>query len=58
MLANLHSFGPGGVGDASSRDPRAGSVGEAVFREYITDDLEQFESEYRLFMRRWIVGAA
>ena len=58
MLANLDSLGPGGVGDASSHDPRAGSIGEGVFREYITDDLDQFESEYRLFMRRWIVGAS
>ncbi len=57
LLANLNTLGPGGVRDASNHDPPAASIGEAVFREFITDDLEQFESEYRSFMRRWVVGA-
>ena len=57
LLANLPSLGPRGVEHASSHDQRAGSIGEGVFRKYITDELEQFESEYRLFIRRWVVGA-
>lgn len=57
LLANLNALGPGGVQDASNNGPPAASIGEAVFRAFITDNLEQFESEYRSFMRRWVVGA-
>lgn len=56
MLANVHSFGPGGFGGSTGGGSRAASVGEALFREFISDELEQFEDDYVAFMRRRVVG--
>lgn len=59
LLANLASMRPGQFGGSSGapgrRAPR--SAGEAVFREYISDELDAVDREFTLFVRQRIVAA-
>jgi hypothetical protein len=61
LLSRLDDLGPDGLDpptapadDESAR--KAASLGEALFRSFVSDDLETVEREYREFIRQRVIG--